>query len=185
MPLRRAEVESSFYQRSIQSRDHAGQQKHITCHQVTGSQNCCISYSCYTIKASCWFMGGKLLVWSGSSRKCWVCMRIIKLSWYLKEGTGTWEWNYTPNYRDSVRSYRSPASSPESILWRKRTNKTAYDSSSWWKLRLTWGRWRGGALCWPVLRPQRVHPVLPLQVQLPRLLFVLLACCGCNKYSTF
>lgn len=27
--LRRAE-ESSFYQRSIQSRDHAGQQKHIT-----------------------------------------------------------------------------------------------------------------------------------------------------------
>lgn len=130
MTLRRAEVESSFYQRSIQSRDHAGQQKHITCHQVTGSQNRCISYSCYTIKASCWFMGGKLLVWSGSSRKCWVCMSIIKLSWYLKEGTGTWEWNYTPNYRDSVRSYRSPASSPESILWRKRTNKTAYDSSS-------------------------------------------------------
>lgn len=49
------------------------------------------------------------------------------------------------------------------------------------RFRLTWRRWRSGALGLPLLGPQRVHSVLPLQVQLPRLLFVLLACCGCKR----
>lgn len=47
--------------------------------------------------------------------------------------------------------------------------------------RLTWRGRRGGALCWRVLCPQGVHPVLPLQVQLPRLLLALLACCACER----
>ena len=51
--------------------------------------------------------------------------------------------------------------------------------------RLTWKGWRGGALCRRVLCPQRVDPVLPLQVQLPRLLLALLACRTCNVQRRF
>lgn len=47
--------------------------------------------------------------------------------------------------------------------------------------RLTWRGRRRRALRRAVLCPQRVHAVLPLQVQLPRLLLALLACRGCTR----
>lgn len=79
-----------------------------------------------------------------------------------------------PNFQDFVWTLqRFSPSRGLPRLWKKYT----------WQLRLTWRRWRGGALCWTVLSLQRVHPVLPLQLQLPRLLFVLLTCCSCNKYG--